>query len=167
MHLSSKSYLHDLCANMNRRHRSAQLAGRASVNLHTLIFFSGDGAKVEDAYVMDVETAEMAEPSCRVMIPRYGIEGRVSIPIAPDDTYLIREPDHHRLKYCNGGKETSIQVFDKVKVKIWVREEEDHQRELILELVEPTFHVKTAKRNRDEASHESSEKNSKKKKREN
>ena len=77
VHLSSKSYLHDLAANMNRRHRSAQLAGRASVQLHTLIFFSGDGAKEEDAYVLDVDTAEASEPSFTVMVPRYGIEGRV------------------------------------------------------------------------------------------
>jgi exosome complex exonuclease DIS3/RRP44 len=146
VHLSSKSYLHDLCDNMNRRHRSAQLAGRASVNLHTLIFFSGDGAKVEEAYVMDVETAEMAEPSCKVMIPRYGIEGRVSIPVASDDPLMVREPSSHRLKYCANGVETTIQVFDKVKVKIWVREEHDHQRELILELVEPAFDSKAVKR---------------------
>eukprot|EP00985_Skeletonema_marinoi_P003582 scaffold1546_cov121-Skeletonema_marinoi.AAC.10 len=67
--LSSKSHLHDLAANMNRRHRAAQLAGRASVQLHTLIFFAGGeegeggGAKEEDAYVLDVETSPNSEPS--------------------------------------------------------------------------------------------------------
>ena len=40
---------------MNRRHRSAQLAGRASVQLHTLIFFSGASNTEEDAFVLDVE----------------------------------------------------------------------------------------------------------------
>ena len=149
---------------MNRRHRSAQLAGRASVNLHTLIFFSGDdGAKVEDAYVMDVETADMADPTCRVMIPRYGIEGRVNIPIAADDSSLIREPDHHRLKYDDDNNEITIQVFDKVQVKIWVREEQDHQRELVLELIEPTFNSKTPKRGREGEPKTSSQEKAKKK----
>lgn len=134
VHLSSKSYLHDLTANMNRRHRSAQLAGRASVQLHTLIFFSGDGAKEEDAYVLDVETSETSQPSFSVMVPQYGIEGRVILSsISPTDPDLQRDADKHCLTY----KGTTIQVFDKVRIKIFVRQLEDHQRELVIELLEP------------------------------
>jgi exosome complex exonuclease DIS3/RRP44 len=138
-HLSSKSYLHDLCANMNRRHRAAQLAGRASVQLHTLIFFAGDGAKEEEAYVLDVETGDGSEPSFTVMVPRYGIEGRVKLSISADDPNLVRSPEEHRLTYKQGTTTTTLQVLDKVKVLIWVREVQDHQRELVLDLVEPTF----------------------------
>jgi exosome complex exonuclease DIS3/RRP44 len=143
-HLSSKSYLHDLCANMNRRHRAAQLAGRASVQLHTLIFFAGDGAKEEDAYVLDVETADGSEPSFTVMVPRYGIEGRVKLSISADDPNLVRSPEEHRLTYKQGAATTNLQVLDKVKVRIWVREVQDHQRELVLDLVEPMFGVPEA-----------------------
>lgn len=144
VHLSSKSYLHDLSANMNRRHRSAQLAGRASVQLHTLIFFSGDGAKEEDAYVLDVETAEASEPSFTVMVPRYGIEGRVNVShISPTDPNLVRNSAKHQITYNLGSSSCTIQVFDKVRVKIWVREMEDHQRELVLDLVEPQFGLAT------------------------
>lgn len=138
IHLSSKSYLHDLAANMNRRHRSAQLAGRASVQLHTLIFFSGDGAKEEDAYVLDVETAEASDPSFTVIVPRYGIEGRVSLAhISADDPNLQRDAENHRLTYNKDGKAISVRVFDKVRVKIWVREVQEHQKELVLDLLEP------------------------------
>jgi len=140
VHLSSKSYLHDLCANMNRRHRSAQLAGRASVQLHTLIFFSGDGAKEEDAYVLDVETANASEPSFTVMVPRYGIEGRVTIAqVSATDPNLFRDSANHQIFYKVGTSSSKIQIFDKVRIKIWVRELEDHQRELVLDLVEPQF----------------------------
>jgi len=119
---------------MNRRHRAAQLAGRASVQLHTLIFFSGEGAKEEDAYVLDVETAETSEPSFTVMVPRYGIEGRVNLSdISPTDPDLKRDADKHCMTY----KGASIQVFDKVRIKLFVRELEDHQRELVIELLEP------------------------------
>lgn len=137
-HLSSKSYLHDLCANMNRRHRAAQLAGRSSVQLHTLIFFSGDGAKEETAYVLDVETRESHDPSFTVMIPRYGIEGRVRLNVSANDTNLTRFPEQHKLSYSDGSSATavSVQVFDKVTVRIWVREMEDH-RELVLDLIRP------------------------------
>lgn len=140
-HLSSRSYLHDLCENMNRRHRSAQLAGRASVQLHTLIFFAGDGAKEEDAYVLDVETSDASEPSFSVMVPRYGIEGRVRIAISSDDPNLKRFPIDHKLVYSNGETTVTVQVFDRVKVRIWVKEGKDHQRDLVLDLVEPCFRL--------------------------
>jgi exosome complex exonuclease DIS3/RRP44 len=39
--------------NLNRRHRNAQLAGRASVELHTLIFFK-DRVVMADARVTKV-----------------------------------------------------------------------------------------------------------------
>jgi exosome complex exonuclease DIS3/RRP44 len=138
-HLASKSYLHDLAANMNRRHRAAQLAGRASVQLHTLIFFAGDGAKEEYAYVLDVETAESSDPSLLVMVPRYGIEGRVKLCIDCNDPNLVRYPNEHKISYKMKDASVSVQVFDKVLVRIWVKEIQDHQRELVLDLLEPKF----------------------------
>jgi exosome complex exonuclease DIS3/RRP44 len=131
---------------MNRRHRSAQLAGRASVQLHTLIFFAGDSGREEDAYVLDVETAEKSEPTFTVIVPRYGIEGRVSIPVPADDSKLVRMPQEHKLAYDNQGTTVSLQVFDKVRVRIWVRHVQDHQRELVIELVNPNFSHESAKR---------------------
>ena len=37
--ISSKAVLYDLAANINRRHRSAHLAGHASLQLHTIVYF--------------------------------------------------------------------------------------------------------------------------------
>jgi exosome complex exonuclease DIS3/RRP44 len=134
----TKSNLHDLCANMNRRHRSAQLAGRASVQLHTLIFFAGDeGAKEEDAYVLDVSSTTSNDLYLTVMVPRYGIEGKVHLPVRADDPKVQFAPDKHTVSLDNGS--VNIQVFDKVRVRIWVREFEDHQRELVVDLVSPTI----------------------------
>jgi len=137
VHLSSKSHLHDLAANMNRRHRSAQLAGRASVQLHTLIVFSGDnGEKEENAYVLDVDTNESAEPSFTVIVPRYGIEGRVRLShLAADDRNIRRDSDKHSIGY----KDTTIRVFDQVRVKIYVNVVQETQKELMLDLVHPVF----------------------------
>jgi exosome complex exonuclease DIS3/RRP44 len=131
---------------MNRRHRAAQLAGRASVQLHTLIFFAGEGAKEEDAYILDVETAEQSDPSFRVIVPRYGIEGRVNLPIESDDPKLVRLPKENKLIYDQDGINVSLQVFDKVRVSILVRNVEDHQRELVIELVDPSFPSALGKR---------------------
>eukprot|EP00980_Cylindrotheca_fusiformis_P030799 scaffold25436_cov127-Cylindrotheca_fusiformis.AAC.7 len=136
LHLSSKSYLHDLCANMNRRHRSAQLAGRASVQLHTLIFFASNNATEEDAYVLDVETAEQSDPSFTVIVPRYGIEGRIILPIEGEDPKLVRIPNEHKIVYDD---KTSIQVFDKIRVRIHVQTDFDHQRQLVIKLIDPVI----------------------------
>jgi exosome complex exonuclease DIS3/RRP44 len=125
--------MHDQCANMNRRSKAAQNAGRSSTQLHTLIFF-GEGAKEEEAYVLDVETAEDSDPSIRVIVPRYGIEGQVKLPINASDPRLTRG------QHCTSVKDgATVRVFDKVKVRIWVKVSPDHQRELILDLLEPSF----------------------------
>jgi len=103
---------------MNRRHRAAQLAGRASVQLHTLILFA-DNPQEEDAYVLNVETAEKSDPSIRVMVPQYGIEGEVKLDISSDDPKLSRFPKENKITYDN---RVSIQVFDKIRVKIFPEE---------------------------------------------
>lgn len=155
VHLSSKSYLHDLCANMNRRHRAAQLAGRASVQLHTLLFFAGEaGGKVEEAYVLDVDTSERGDgdggepPSFTVIVPRYGIEGRVKLGRGSDDDAggeWKRDAERHRIEYrwkdpaSGEGRSASVTVFEKVRVRIWVRTVQENQRELVLDLVSPVF----------------------------
>lgn len=136
--MSSRSYLHDLAANMNRRHRAAQLAGRASVQLHTLIFFAEEAAE-EDGYVLDVNMDESRSPSFTVIVPRFGIEGSIKLGnIKASDPGLRRFPTEHRFsyhgaEYING---LNVKVFDKVRVKIWVRESSDDQRELVLDLLD-------------------------------
>lgn len=129
--LSSKSYWHDLTANMNRRHRAAQMAGRSSVQLHTLIFFA-DAPKEADAYILEVSSTPEGDPFLSVMVPRFGIEGRVALSKASN---LKRYPDdHHKLECTLNGKGFSFQVFDKVQVRIWVQQLADEQRELVMDL---------------------------------
>lgn len=79
--MSSKDYLHNVCRHINQKHRAAQLAGRGSVFLHTITFFSNMLLKnkkyvIEDAYVLDVNTETM---TLTVMVPKYGIEGKVQL----------------------------------------------------------------------------------------
>jgi exosome complex exonuclease DIS3/RRP44 len=142
--LSSKSYVHDLCDNMNRRHRSAQLAGRASVQLHTLVFFTGEsGAQEVDAYVLDVDTSLGKSPSLTVMVPRFGIEGKVKMAVEADDPLLVRTPELHRISFQSSSTTSHVQVFDKVRVRIWVRQTADDQKDLVIDLVSPQFAAST------------------------
>ena len=63
----------ELTDNLNNRHTLAQHAGRASVALHTLIFFRGREAR-EEAHIIKVR-----ENGVVVLVPRYGIEGIVYV----------------------------------------------------------------------------------------
>jgi exoribonuclease R len=96
--------------------------------------------KEEDAYVLDVETAENTEPSFSVMVPRYGIEGRVRLShLAADDPCLVRDPEKFQLLYKDpksGKTLASVAVFAKVRVRIYVKHSRDH-RELVVDLIEP------------------------------
>ncbi len=139
--ISSKAVLHDLAANMNRRHRSAQLAGRASVQLHTIVYFSTIGEIVEDAYVLDISLDDTSDiPSFTVIVPKYGIEGRITVTELANDPDVQKHPHEHKFTFRN----KSIQVFDKVRVKLYVTTSQQNQdKELVMKLVQPNFHTKS------------------------
>jgi exosome complex exonuclease DIS3/RRP44 len=53
---------------MNYRHKMAQYAGRASVELHTQLFFRNRQVD-EEAYILGVK-----KNAIQVLIPKYGLE---------------------------------------------------------------------------------------------
>jgi len=63
--------LRECSDNLNKRHHSAQMAGRASVELHTLIFFK------ERSVVADARVSKVKANGLIVFVPKYGIEGPV------------------------------------------------------------------------------------------
>eukprot|EP01138_Halocafeteria_seosinensis_P004979 gb/GECG01005091.1/.p1 GENE.gb/GECG01005091.1/~~gb/GECG01005091.1/.p1 ORF type:complete len:390 (+),score=60.88 gb/GECG01005091.1/:1-1170(+) len=66
-----KTGMRALCDNVNKRHLMSQLAGRASVNLHTHIYFRNK-IVLEEAVVMKLRANGVV-----VLVPRFGIEGMV------------------------------------------------------------------------------------------
>ncbi|XP_063241362.1 exosome complex exonuclease RRP44 isoform X2 [Bacillus rossius redtenbacheri] len=71
--LLDKRRAQDLCNNLNYRNRMAQYAGRASVALHTHLFFRG---KIQDeqGYVLYVR-----KNALQILIPKYGFEGTLYV----------------------------------------------------------------------------------------
>ncbi|KAI4314665.1 hypothetical protein L6164_027553 [Bauhinia variegata] len=63
--------LTSIADNLNYRHRNAQMAGRASVELHTLIYFRNRPTDTE-ARIVKIRTNGFI-----VFVPKYGIEGPV------------------------------------------------------------------------------------------
>ena len=66
-----KTGMRALCDNINKRHLMSQLAGRASVNLHTHIYFR-NRVVIEEAVIMKLRANGVV-----VLVPRFGIEGMV------------------------------------------------------------------------------------------
>ena len=83
--LLDKHYLQQACNNMNYRHKMAQYAGRASVDLHSQLFFRNRRVD-EDAYVLAVK-----KNALQVLIPRYGLESTLYL---NDVEYLYHEQVH-------------------------------------------------------------------------
>jgi hypothetical protein len=71
-----------------------------------------------------------------VIVPRYGIEGRVRLPhLTALDENIKRDAEKHSISH----KGTKIQVFDKVRVRISVKVLQETQKELMLDLIQPVF----------------------------
>ncbi len=75
--LLDKQKLQEQCNNMNYRHKMAQYAGRASVNLHTQLFFRNKKVD-EEAYILYVR-----KNALQVLIPKYGLEGNLYLDDQP------------------------------------------------------------------------------------
>jgi exosome complex exonuclease DIS3/RRP44 len=67
-----KNHINNVCKNINFRNRMAQQAQRASIALHTQLYFRKQGARIEEAYVMQVK-----QNAIGVLIPQFGMEGTI------------------------------------------------------------------------------------------
>ncbi len=132
---TDRSKQQELCTHMNRRHRAAQYAQRASVNLHTLIYFKNKPSQ-ETAYVLSVSSDRFS-----VIVPKFGIEGSLECSdilrrLGGSEVEYVNET--HSLNFLKAGKKSkvllSLQVFEKVEVSISVKEENNDKR-LVIDLV--------------------------------
>ncbi|KAF5828225.1 hypothetical protein DUNSADRAFT_18006 [Dunaliella salina] len=130
--------------NLNKRHRNAQLAGRASVELHTLIFFK-DRTVHADARVTKVKANGLI-----VFVPKYGIEGPVYLtpradgnsnsgPSSSSNNKAVAESafvlDEKKQTVVSRDGSVRYRVFDPCAVRIHVEEGYGHRRQLVLELI--------------------------------
>ncbi|KAG2491107.1 hypothetical protein HYH03_010551 [Edaphochlamys debaryana] len=154
-----KDALRGCSDNLNKRHHNAQMAGRASVELHTLIFFKSRTV-VADARVTRVKANGLV-----VFVPKYGIEGPVYLTGKGADTAknnaaaaglgaggsgavgaaggaaggsragpsFILDEEAQSVTAADGS--VCYRVFDKCAVRMVVEEGVGHRRTLVLSLV--------------------------------
>merc|ERR1712060_299684 len=106
--LQCKTTISEQCEKINLKHRMAQWASRASADLHTFMYFNGKGAKTAEAIVTRIRRAGMY-----VNIPRFGIEGVVTM---PEEDWSIDEEQQRISSRKDAG--VKIVVFDHVMVNI-------------------------------------------------
>lgn len=128
--LLDKAKIQEICDNLNYRHRMAQYAGRASVDLHTQIFFKKKIVD-EEGYVIAVR-----KNALQVFIPKFGLEGTLYLQKTEGGvksslfTYNDDEPSQ------NAG-DVKLRAFDYVKVQISMEATSIQHQKLRLKLVTP------------------------------
>ena len=125
---SDAKALEEIAHGINYRHRNAQFAGRASVELHTLIFFR-DKSFTAGARIMSVKSNGLV-----VLVPKYGIEGPVLLAGDGEDGAAGKwsvEADGQEL---TNGK-VSYRVLDSVQVTVGVEKTAGGRERLSLSIV--------------------------------
>ncbi len=137
---ADRGRIQDVCSHMNRRHRAAQHAQRASVSIHTLLFFKNKPA-IEAAYILSV-----AKDNIVLLVPRFGVEDMVHVDSITQNLVVGSVDIRHDVKthtlFLAGKKKRdnsdfklSVQVFQSVKVRISVEEDGSGSRKLLLVLL--------------------------------
>ncbi|OXB66933.1 hypothetical protein ASZ78_014094 [Callipepla squamata] len=127
--LTDKHKLADLCKNLNYRHKMAQYAQRASVAFHTQLFFKTKGVVNEDAYILFVRRNAVV-----VLIPKYGLEGTVFFEEKDKPTPKL---DYNSEVPSLTVEDTTLHMFDKVKVNVTLDASNIQHQKIRMELVEP------------------------------
>eukprot|EP00124_Ichthyophonus_hoferi_P005291 Ihof_evm1s731 gene=Ihof_evmTU1s731 len=126
--LLDKNKMGEICDNLNYRHRMAQFAGRASVELYTHLYFKNKVVD-EDAYVIRVRDNALI-----VLVPKYGIEGTIFLEdkVGSGTSALSYNDDEQSLTITlpgDEGKTTVFKMFEKVTVQISINTKDlQHQK---------------------------------------
>lgn len=124
--LHSKSHVERVLDVVNRRHRMAQMAGRASVEFYVGLALKGRNEREKSKVVEEAFVIRTFRNGLGVFVSKLGIEGLVMFKreIQFDaDNYTITVPTS-----ANNPDNVVISVFDKVKVNIEVEKDKNTQR---------------------------------------
>ncbi|KAL5022343.1 hypothetical protein ScPMuIL_001498 [Solemya velum] len=127
--LLEKHKTQSLSNNLNYRHKMAQYAGRASVNLHTHLFFK-ERVEDEEGYVLFVK-----KNALQILIPKYGLEGTLFLNAKdlPSHVNFVYQEESNT-QTCG---EVVFHVFDRVIVQLSIDRSNVQHLKLSLKLVHP------------------------------
>jgi len=122
--LLDKKKTQEIANNINYRHRNAQYASRASVNLHTHIFFRNKKTE-EDGYILFIR-----QNAIQVLIPKFGLEG--TLYIKNDSGFVFDEEVPSQTM-----GDVTLTLFQKLKVQLSLDQSNVQHEKLELKLIQP------------------------------
>lgn len=138
--LLDKNKMQQLCNHLNYRHKNAQYAARASINLHTRLFFKNKDT-VEEGFVLFVR-----KNALQILIPKYGLENPLFFDTCsgtvkePESSSTQMKPsmvfDESEPSLSVDGRK--FRLFDTVQVKVAVEQSNIQQLRLKFYLVPST-----------------------------
>lgn len=103
-----------ICKNINKRHRNAQFAGRASIEYYVGQVMKNKTKDVHQGYVIKVFSNGIV-----VIVPKFGIEGLIKLDSLGDASTAEFDPEQFSLSFVNhSGAKKNLAVFEKVTVKV-------------------------------------------------
>nr|CCA19690.1 hypothetical protein SORBIDRAFT_01g048480 [Albugo laibachii Nc14] len=126
--LEDKAKLQELAEHLNRKHHAAQMAGRASVTLHTILYFA------QNPTITGGVITRVKNNGIGVLLPQFGIEGTILFkddPVFEADASIAQsiarfDADRHTLwinetqESSDQSIERSLQVFDTIDIQVFV-----------------------------------------------
>ncbi|XP_056008572.1 exosome complex exonuclease RRP44-like isoform X2 [Ostrea edulis] len=123
--LTDKYKTQAVCNNLNFRHKMAQYAGRASVNLHTHIFFKNRHVDNE-GYVLFVR-----KNAIQILIPKYGLEATLYL---DSKAVTFEYNEEEQTQTCG---DVVFRVFGRVIVQLTIDQSNVQHLKLQTRLVDP------------------------------
>lgn len=104
-----------ICKNINKRHRNAQFAGRASIEYYVgQVMKNSESDVSQEGYVIKVFSNGIV-----VLVPRFGIEGLIKLEILGEVSSAKLDDEAYSLTFKDKTKSLrTVAVFDKVHVKV-------------------------------------------------
>jgi exosome complex exonuclease DIS3/RRP44 len=112
---TTRDKMNAVCTNINKRHRNAQFAGRASIEYYVGQVMKNTSGKIEKGYVIRIFSNGIV-----VLVPKYGVESLIKLEYLTKDIKSVEyDEDNYILKFSDfEGKRREIAVFDKCEVEI-------------------------------------------------
>lgn len=130
--LLDKHNTQKICNNLNHRHLMAQRASRASIKLHTHLFFK-DKVVEEDAHILFVKRNAL-----QVLVPRYGLESMLFLDNKEETKSTVKlDYDEVECTLSVGG--IKFRTFDSIVVQLSVEKSGLQQSKVKLSLVKPAI----------------------------
>lgn len=99
--------------NINKRHRNAQFAGRASIEYYVGQVMKNNQSD-QEGYVIKVFSNGIV-----ILVPKYGVESLIKLEVMGDVNSAVFDEDNYSLSFVDkSGSKRSVSVFDKVDVSI-------------------------------------------------